>query len=130
LKVFATIKKEFLLLKRDLGGMALIFLMPLALVVVMALIQDNTFRELQETKLDVLFVDEAHDLLGASIESAFQASPNIRIIKKEGSEALTAETARRLVQSGKYQAAMIIPKQAGAALREKVKKAVTRLLAH
>jgi ABC-2 type transport system permease protein len=81
LKVIAAIKKEFLLLTRDPGGLALIFLMPLALVIVMALIQENTFRELQETRLDVLFVDEDRDALGASIERAFQASPNIHMIK-------------------------------------------------
>jgi ABC-2 type transport system permease protein len=130
LKVFATILKEFLLLTRDLGGLALIFLMPLALVTVMALIQDNTFRELQETGLDVLFVDEDRDVLSASIEKSFQASSNIHMIKKTGSETLTAEAARRLVQSGKYKTAIIIPEHASVDLREKTKRAVVRLLAH
>jgi ABC-2 type transport system permease protein len=130
LKVFATIRKEFLLLTRDLGGLALIFLMPLALVTVMALIQDNTFRELQETGLDVLFVDEDRDVLGASIEKNFQASSNIRLIRKTGSETLTAEAARRLVQSGRYKTAIIIPEHATVILRKKTQRAVTRLLAH
>jgi ABC-2 type transport system permease protein len=130
LKVLATIKKEFLLLVRDPGGLALIFLMPLALVIVMALIQDNTFREFQETRIDVLFVDEDLDTLGAGIERSFQASPNIRLIKEEGGKPLTKETARRLVQRGDYQAAVIIPPKATVSLRKKMKRAVEELFAY
>lgn len=122
--------KEFLLLVRDPGGLALIFLMPLALVVVMALIQDNTFRELQETGIDVLFVDEDLNALSAGIERSFQSSPNIRLIKEKGGNPLTKETARLLVQSGNYQAAVIIPKNATIALRDKTKRAVKELFAH
>jgi ABC-2 type transport system permease protein len=130
LKVLATIKKEFLLLVRDPGGLALIFLMPLALVIVMALIQDNTFREFQETRLDVLFVDEDLNTLSAGIERSFQASPNILLIKEEGGKPLTKETARRLVQKGDYQAAVIIPQNATVSLRKKTKRAVEELFAH
>jgi ABC-2 type transport system permease protein len=130
LKILATIKKEFLLLVRDPGGLALIFLMPLALVIVMALIQNNTFREFQETRIDVLFVDEDRDTLSASIEHSFHASPNIRLIKKEGGKPLTKEAARRLVQRGDYQAAVIIPPQATISLREKTKGAVDELFSY
>jgi ABC-2 type transport system permease protein len=63
LKILATIYKEFLLLIRDPGGMALIFIMPLALVIVMALVQDAPFRDYQEIKLEVLFIDQDQDSL-------------------------------------------------------------------
>ncbi|MDD5722776.1 MAG: ABC transporter permease [Syntrophales bacterium] len=128
--MIATIRKEFLLLTRDPGGMAVIFLMPLALVIVMCLIQDNTFRGWQETRMEVLLVDEDHGALSASLERTFQNSPNIRLIRKSGSEPLTAEAAYRLVRSGTYGTAVIIPKGADAGLRDNTKRAVTRLLAH
>jgi ABC-2 type transport system permease protein len=67
LKIIATIYKELLLLVRDPGGMALIFIMPLALVIVMALVQDAPFRDYQELKLDVLLVDMDADSLGNKI---------------------------------------------------------------
>lgn len=129
MKILATIKKEFLLLARDPGGLALIFLMPLVLVVVMAVVQDNTFREFQETRIDVLFVDGDHDALSGSLEKSFQASPNIRLIREDKGIPLTGETARRLVQQGDYQAALIIPPQATVSLREKTKEAVDALFA-
>lgn len=130
MKVPATIWKELLLLVRDPGGLALIFLMPLALVIVMALIQNNTFREFQETGIDVLFVDEDHDTLSGNIERSFRASPNIRLIKEEGGNPLTRAVARRLVQRGDYQAALIIPGKATVSLREKTKQAVDELFAY
>ncbi|HEX6889838.1 MAG TPA: ABC transporter permease, partial [Chryseolinea sp.] len=77
MKILATIYKEFLLLVRDPGGMALIFIMPLALVVVMALVQDAPFRDYQEIKLDVLMVDLDGDSLSAKVKEAFMDSPNV-----------------------------------------------------
>jgi len=130
LKVLATIWKEFLLLLRDPGGLALIFIMPLALVIVMALIQNNTFREFQETRIDVLFVDEDRDTLSGHIERSFQASPNLHLITAVSGKPLTKDAARRLVQSGDYQAAVIIPHQATFDLREKTKRAVDELFAY
>ncbi|MCU0581231.1 MAG: ABC transporter permease [Syntrophales bacterium] len=130
MKVLATIWKEFLLLIRDPGGLALIFIMPVALVIVMALIQNNTFREFQETRIDVLFVDEDRNALSGNIEGSFQASPNIHLIKKESGKPLTSEAARQLVQRGDYQAAIIIPAQATVTLREKTKQAVDELFAY
>ena len=130
MKVLATIKKEFLLLIRDPGGLTLIFLMPLTLVVVMALIQDNTFRGWQETKIEVLLVNEDSGSLATDLERTFRSSSNIHAIRKMNNKALTAETAQRLVQSGEYQAAVIVPKNAGTRLHQKTQRAVTRLLAH
>jgi len=130
LKVLATIWKEFLLLIRDPGGLALIFIMPVALVIVMALIQNNTFREFQETRIDVLFVDEDRNALSGNIEGSFQASPNIHLIKTESGKPLTSEAARQLVQRGDYQAAIIIPAQATVTLRKKTKQAVDELFAY
>ena len=83
MKILATVYKEFLLLVRDPGGMALIFIMPLALVIVMALVQDAPFRDYQEVKLEVLFIDEDQDSLSVKVVKAFQASPNVVLIQKQ-----------------------------------------------
>ncbi len=80
MKVFATIYKEFLLLVRDPGGVALIFIMPLALVIVMALVQDAPFRDYQELKLEVLLIDQDRDSLSAKVMKAFKASPNVILV--------------------------------------------------
>lgn len=130
MKILATIWKESILLVRDLGGMSLIFLMPLALVIVMALIQDNSFEIMQESRLEVLFVDEDADALGQRIAQALQASPNIHLIKSLKGRPLTAETAERLVRAGDYKAALIIPEKASITLRKKVEETAGGLFAH
>ena len=119
MKILATIWKEFLLLVRDPGGMALIFIMPLALVVVMALVQDAPFRDYQEIKLDVLLVDQDADSLGVRIRNAFEASPNVTLV-------MLSDTvvARERVQSGAFKAAIIIPEKASESLRESTRQLI------
>jgi ABC-2 type transport system permease protein len=125
LKILATIHKEFLLLIRDLGGLALIFLMPLALVIVMALIQDAPFRDYQELKLEVLLVNEDQDSLGNTIQKAFESSTNVTIIPKTD----TVEV-KELVRAGKYKAAIILPKGASAALRKKITQLMSQIFSN
>ena len=125
MKTLATIYKEFLLLVRDPGGLALIFIMPLALVIVMALVQDAPFRDYQEIKLDVLFVDQDGDSLSAKVKQAFDASPNVNLVVKTD----TAE-AKQLVRSGAYKAAIVIPDHASETLREKTRQLITEVFSN
>lgn len=110
---------------RDPGGLALIFLMPLGLVIVMALIQDAPFRDYQETKLEVVFVDNDKDSLGNKIRFAFHQSPNIQFVNGMDSTA-----ARNIVQSGRYKAAIIIPEGASESLRKKNKQLIGHIFAN
>lgn len=125
MKTLATIYKEFLLLVRDPGGLALIFIMPLALVIVMALVQDAPFRDYQEIKLDVLFVDQDGDSLSAKVKQAFDASPNVNLVVKTD-----AAEAKQLVRSGAYKAAIVIPAHASETLREKTRQLITEVFSN
>ena len=125
MKVLATIYKEFLLLIRDPGGMALIFIMPLVLVMVMALVQDAPFRDYQEVKLEVLFVDQDRDSLSAKVMKAFEASPNVTLVLKSD----TAES-KKLVQAGKFKAAIVLPANASADLRRKTKQLISQVFSN
>ncbi|MCB0761625.1 MAG: ABC transporter permease [Flavobacteriales bacterium] len=46
-------RKDWLILTRDRAGLALLFIMPLALTVIMALIQDAPFKTFQNSSIDV-----------------------------------------------------------------------------
>ena len=105
--------------------MALIFIMPLALVIVMALVQDAPFRDYQEVKLEVLFVDQDRDSLSAKVMKAFEASPNVTLVLK----ADTAE-AKKLVQAGKFKAAIVFPPNASADLRRKTKQLISQVFSN
>jgi ABC-2 type transport system permease protein len=124
LKTLATFHKEFLLLARDWAGMAVIFLMPLALVIVMALVQDAPFRDYQEVKLEVLFVDHDRDSLGAKVRQSFDQSTHVRLI-----EFVDTSKVRALVRSGEYKAAIILPPNASNELQRKTSQLIARVFA-
>lgn len=125
MKTIATIYKELLLLVRDPGGMALIFMMPLALVVVMALVQDAPFRDYQELKLDVLLVDMDADSLGNKIRKSFQTTGQVNLVEERDTV-----VARQKVHSGEYKAAIILEPQVSATLRRKTRQLITKVFAN
>lgn len=129
MKILATIRKELLLLLRDLGGLGMIFIMPLVLVTVMALVQDAPFRDYQDLKLPVLFVDNDNDSLGKVFHTSLSSAKNLELISELNGQKVTAGQAAELVHSGEYKAAIIVPEKTTALLNQKVKTAVARILA-
>jgi len=123
LKIWATIWKEFLLLVRDPGGMALIFAMPLALVIVMALIQDAPFRDYQEIKLEVLLVDQDKDSLSYKMKRALESTGNITVVKEND-----LERAKKLVQAGEFKASVVLHKGTTQALKKKTEQLIGKIV--
>lgn len=113
------------MLIRDPGGMALIFIMPLALVIVMALVQDAPFRDYQELKLDVLLVDMDGDSLGNKIRKSFETSGQVNIVEEKDSIA-----ARQKVHNGEYKVAIILEPQVSATLRRKTRQLISQVFAN
>lgn len=109
LRLLATIRKEWLLLLRDKTGLILLFIMPVVLITVMALIQDAPFKDYQEVKLDILTVDNDHGRLGRYIREGLQSGGQFNIIDSVKGAPLTQESAKALVNSGEYKLSIIIP---------------------
>jgi len=125
-KLFTSIKKEILILIRDLGGLAIIFLMPMVLIFVMALIQDSTFRKMDETRLSVLFIDEDQDSVGMAIEEGLIQSDMIILEKEHKGSLLNRDMITGLVSEGKYQIGLIVPAGATDKLRARAKYLVEK----
>ncbi|RAJ83096.1 ABC-2 type transport system permease protein [Chitinophaga dinghuensis] len=109
LRLLATIRKEWQLLVRDKTGLTLLFVMPVVLITVMALIQDAPFKDYQEVKFDILTVDNDHGRLGRSIREGLEVGGQFRIIDSLDGQPLTTEKARQLVNDGTYKISIIIP---------------------
>ncbi|GAA3778213.1 ABC transporter permease [Corallibacter vietnamensis] len=123
-KLLATTKKELLLLTRDIGGIAILFIMPLVLIVTITLIQDGTFKTVTDAKIAVLVVDNDQGSVSETILNGLQDSNAFEIIKKN-----TEEEAKDLVFSGKYQLAIIIPEKLSEGLEQKVAQNVEGIIA-
>ena len=78
-KLFASIKKEFLLLIHDKVGLLLMYLMPILLVVIITIVQDSTFKLVNENKIDVLIVNNDDGSLGDTLISLLEQSGTFTI---------------------------------------------------
>ena len=123
-KLWASTYKEFLLLIRDFGGLAILFFMPLLLLIVITLIQDSTFKSIQDTKIPILLVDYDKGKVSSTILKNLTASNSFDVIQKK-SEAEAVE----LVSKGEYQLAIIIPEHLSIDLEYKINENVDEILA-
>jgi ABC-2 type transport system permease protein len=128
LKLKAYIKKEFLTLLRDRGGLAVLFFMPVILIIIMSLIQDAPFREYQELKIPILVLDLDKDSLSKDIIRGLASSKIFKIDSNIEGKSLTEADLLDAVNHGTYQLGICIPKGSSQALRERVSLKVNETL--
>lgn len=124
----AAIKKETLLMLRDRSGLIILFLMPVVLVVVMTLVQDVTFRRIDETRLEVLFLDRDMEEFGRSIEKGLSDSEYFILIKEHKGKLVTEAVMKELVSQGDYQIGVVVHEGATRAIRENAQKMTEEML--
>lgn len=115
LKLWASTYKELLLLLRDWGGVAILFIMPLLLLIVITSVQDSTFKTISDFKIPVLLVDNDKGEVSKNIIENLSESNSFEIIQMD-----TEEEAKESVFSGKQQLAIIIPQNLSGSLQAKV----------
>jgi len=119
-----SIKKEVLLLKRDFGGLVILFVMPLVLIITITLIQDSTFKTVNDSKIPILLVDNDKGDVSKVISQNLNESNSFEIVSESDEN-----TAREAVFKGKYQLAIIIPKDLSKDLQSKVTQNVEKITA-
>ncbi|WP_413510962.1 ABC transporter permease [Myroides odoratus] len=127
-KLFMTIRKEALLLVRDLGGLAVLFVMPVFLVIVVTLIQNNTYENITNQKLKVLVIDQDKEEVSKAIFDEVRALGSFEIITELKGVELTEESAANAVVKGEYQLAIVIPKRLTNDIQNYIKANVKEVL--
>lgn len=122
-KLLVSAKKEFWLLTRDLGGLAVLFLMPILLVITITIIQDNTFKTIQENKIPILLVDLDQGAVSEMVIKNLEDSSLFKIVTESNED-----NAQVLVQKGEYQLAIILPKDLTQDLNLKIDQNVSGVL--
>ncbi len=122
-KLWASIYKEFLLLTRDLGGLTILFVMPIVLIVTITLIQDSSFKSISKSKIPLLIVDNDKGYISENIFEGITTQNAFNVIVKE-----SEEEARDLVFKGEYQFAIIIPENLSRDLELKINQNVDSVL--
>ena len=127
-KLLATVKKEILLLLRDKVGLSILFLMPMALIFVMTLIQDAAFKTINEKGIPIVFVNNDHDSLGILIEQGLRNNDLCTFYDSIDGKPATIELAQKAVAEGKFLVGIVIPKNATEAIRKNVTALVSETL--
>ncbi|MEO9891967.1 ABC transporter permease [Aurantibacter sp.] len=123
-KLLASAYKELLLLTRDIGGLAVLFLMPLLLVIVITTVQDGSFKTIKQNKIDILLVDKDKGEVSQTIHDNLRTSDMFNIIEQSNEN-----EAQKLIQNGKYQLAIILPENLSNDLNLKIAENVDGILA-
>ncbi|WP_404984724.1 ABC transporter permease [Chryseobacterium sp. M5] len=103
-KLWRSFIKEIQLLKRDSGGIVIIFLMPLLLIITITLIQDSTFKNLEGSKIPIIFIDNDKSEISKNIKLELQRSKTFDLLTN-----YDERSAQKAVFSGDYQMAIVIP---------------------
>ncbi len=128
-KLLMSIRKEFLLLVRDLGGLVILFAMPLVLIITITLIQDGAYRNITEQRIPVLMSDGDRAEMSANIRENLNKSGFFEVITEQNGTFVNEETARKQVLEGKYLMAIIIPENLSTDLQNKVQQRVEQIMA-
>jgi ABC-2 type transport system permease protein len=129
-KLWMSVYKEFLLLKRDFGGLIILFVMPLVLIITITLIQDSTFRTVTESKIPVILVDNDKGEISKTVIENLNKSGQFEIVSSLDGKNLTEITAKEAVFKGKFQLAIIIPNNLSTDLQLKVNQNVDKIISN
>jgi len=85
-QLLASIKKEFFILLNDKIGLALLFIMPVLLVLIITIVQDSAFKVVNENKFSLLIVNKDAGDYGDSLISLLEKSGNFELTIKNNTK--------------------------------------------
>lgn len=129
-KIWMSVVKEFLLLRRDLGGLIILFVMPLVLVITVTLIQDSTFKTVSDSKIEILLIDNDKGDVSKTVFENLEKSSLFTVVTKIDNEPITEEIAKEAVYRGKYKLAIVIPSKLSVDLQAKIDQNVDNILSN
>ncbi len=119
-KLLATIKKETIILLRDQFGLAILFLMPIVLIIVMTFVQDAAFSSINEKGVKIVLVDNDQDSLGVAIKRGLKSTELVELSDSINGELATEASALSAIKNGDFLLGVVIPKNATNNIRHSV----------
>ena len=115
-KILATIAKELLLLIRDRAGLLVLFVMPAILVIVITLVQENVLALSGQRPTEILLLDQDGGAFASTLRAALEAGQ----LKIAADSLKQPGDFQKLIESGRYQAGICIPKGISRQLQEEM----------
>jgi len=121
IKFLASVKKEFLLLIRDIPALAMLFLMPIALVLIMTLLQDSSFKSLKENSISVAIMNNDKAVFGNNIVKGLEES---EFFKTTLFNNKSIETLKKDITAGNFMIGIVINKGASQTIKKNLNKEI------
>ena len=129
LKYFSAFRKEWLILIRDVAGLIVLFLMPMIMVVILAVVQEFGWKDVaKDPKVPVLYIDNDHDSLSLKIERGLANSSFFQPVRSVEGVPVDSVMARELVRKGEYQLAIIVPQGATKKVHRKIEFMILKMM--
>jgi ABC-2 type transport system permease protein len=106
-KIFSGFRKELLILIRDLPGLAILFLMPVLLVLVVTLAQENTLKN-QVAKTAILLAAPGSSVLCGQITGDFDSSGLFITTRVITDDTVTVNSVSLRISEGDFPAGIVI----------------------
>ena len=97
---------------RDPGGLLLLLIMPAALIIVMAFVQDAPYKDYQEMKFQIPVVNNDKGSVGAKIMTQLRQSKNFVVVDSVNQQPLDEQNLKAVLKKGQYKMGIIIPENA------------------
>lgn len=127
-KIFNAIIKELRLLRRDLLGFAIIFLMPLVLIITITFIQHSVESNSGAIELPILLADNDKGELSQKVIENLNNSNNLKIISEIKGEEVTTESGKELIRTGKQRILIVIPENFSEFIQKQTDLHVSKIL--
>ena len=108
LRILSALKKEFLILIRDIPGLAILFIMPVLLIMIVTLAQENALKSSKESKTDILFIDHAHSAFSRLLRQNLDSSGLYNLVTRQSGTTVDDEMARLKIAHGDYPVGILI----------------------
>lgn len=127
-KVYNAIIKELILLKRDLFGLIIIFLMPIVLILTITPIQYSVESKEDQAQMPILLVNNDGGELSQEMLLKIETENNLKFVDKDGDKALTVERGKEIIEKGNQKVLLIIPESFSDQAQAKIDYNIARIL--
>jgi len=107
-RLLSAFRKEFLILIRDIPGLAILFIMPVLLIMIVTLAQKNALKSSKESKTDVLFIDHSHSAFSKLLQQNLDSSGLYRLVYNQAGVLMDDEMVRQKIADGDYAVGIVI----------------------
>ncbi|WP_079643662.1 ABC transporter permease [Sphingobacterium nematocida] len=128
-KLGMAIRKELLLQSRDIGGLIILFVMPMVLLVTITMVQKGSFDSITGTRIPVLLVDNDLGEIAETVRKELGGTGNFEVVERVNGIAFSEIEAKDAVFRGDYQLAIVLPPRLSDDLNLHIKQNVDKVMA-